>query len=470
MRLQRVVVAGGGTGGHFFPGLAVLEALRRRRPELQALWVGTDRGIEARRLPRPGLPLERLRVVPLKGGGALGALRGLSSVPAALARAAAIVRRHRAQLVLGVGGYASGPVVLAAAGLRVPTAVLEQNARVGLTNRLLAPVVGRAFVSFEETVAAFPSGRARCLGNPVRPAFARAAEAAAADPGGLEARADTLLVLGGSQGARRLDEVVPRAVAQWAGARSARIVHQAGRERVTEVERAYARAGLRAEVVPFLEDVAGEMLRARLLVARAGATTVAELCAVGRPAVLVPYPYAADDHQRANAEALQRQGAARCLLEGDLRPETLAAQLAELWPDAEARRRMAAAARALGRPQAADDIAEALLGWVEGAGRGTAPRNGTSEPAGGRRPPGGAASARRGEESETMREATGRVRRRSDADGRRARASAALQWTEPGGGVRGQRPYVPRRGRAQPAPLATTRPRLLTEPGLLELD
>ena len=210
--IQRVIVAGGGTGGHLFPGIAVIEELRRRNPNLEVLFVGTERGIESRVVPGMGEKLETLDVTPLKGRTFAQLLGSLARLPSAWGRAAAILRQHRPDVVLGVGGYASGPMLVAAAALGIPCALLEQNAHVGLTNRILSKVVGRAYLSFEETAPLFGSA-ARVVGNPVRRAFVEASRRALIDPRGFDARARRILVIGGSQGAKRLNEIVPEALA-----------------------------------------------------------------------------------------------------------------------------------------------------------------------------------------------------------------------------------------------------------------
>jgi UDP-N-acetylglucosamine--N-acetylmuramyl-(pentapeptide) pyrophosphoryl-undecaprenol N-acetylglucosamine transferase len=362
--IGRVIVAGGGTGGHLFPGLAVVEELRRRQPSLEVLFVGTARGIEARVLPPRGERLELLDVQPLKGRGAGALMRSLGVLPGAVGRAAGLVRSFRPDLVLGVGGYAAGPVLAAAAALGRPTALLEQNAHVGLTNRLLAPVVGRAYVTFPETAHGFPRRRVRVAGNPVRRAFVDAARRAGTDPSGFEARSRGILVLGGSQGARALNEAVPEALAPLVAGTGLRVVHQSGQAMVDDVKRRYAELGCEAEVVSFIDDMARAYTEAAVVIGRAGATTVAELCAIGRPAVLVPYPHAADDHQRKNADALADAGAAVCIPEDALSADRLQDALAPLLRDADARRRMAEAARAMGRPDAAAAIVDDLCEWL----------------------------------------------------------------------------------------------------------
>lgn len=373
--IRRVVVAGGGTGGHLFPGMAVVEELRSRIPNLEVTYVGTERGIESRVLPAAGEQLELLSVSPLKGTSSKELLQGLSRLPLAAAASLALLRRLAPDLVIGVGGYASGPVLSAACALSQPTAVLEQNAHVGLTNRLLAPLVGRAYVSFEEAAGVFPKQKVRVTGNPLRSALAMVAKQALIDPDGFDARGDTLLVLGGSQGSARLNEVVPRLLAgllgrraredERAGAAPLRVVHQVGRGSVEEASRVYREAGVEAEVLPFIEDMASAYRRAAVVVARAGASTVSELTAVGRPAVLVPYPHAADDHQRKNAMALASRGAAVCVAEDDLAGGGLREALEGLLAKPAMRREMARAARRLGHADAAATVVDDLQRWLE---------------------------------------------------------------------------------------------------------
>lgn len=375
MTTRRIIVAGGGTGGHLFPGIAVVEEMRRRL-DVDVLFVGTERGIEARALPERGEAFEALEVTPLKGrrGGEL--LKSLGRLPQAMGRAARIVRRHRAELVLGVGGYASGPILAAAAAMGIPTALLEQNAHLGLTNRMLAPVVGRAYLTYDETAPRF-GARARVVGNPVRSSFAEAARRAAIDPVGFESRARTILVMGGSQGAKALNETVPQALGAI-DRRGLKVVHQTGAAMRDAVEARYRELGIDAEVVSFIDDMAAAYASAAVVVARAGATTLAELQAIGRPAVLVPYPFAADDHQRKNAEALAREGAALCVPQDELTVHGLAATLDALLGDPNRRRAMAEAARRRGRPDAAASIVDDLCEWLGWAERAPSPPAPTS--------------------------------------------------------------------------------------------
>jgi len=256
-------------------------------------------------------------------------------------------------------------MVLAAKTLGFRTALLEQNAHVGLTNRLLSRVVDRAYLSFEETQRQFPTSSVRVVGNPVRRQFVTAGHMARMDPAGFEMRARRILVIGGSQGARVLNEIVPDALAR-AGIAAAgiEIVHQTGHTMCDVVRARYAELGVTATVTPFIDDMARAYGSAAVVITRAGATSLAEICAVGRPSILVPFPFAADDHQWHNAEALQRRGAALAIRESDLTVEHLARTVGTLISQPDKRRKMAEAARAMGRPDAAAAIVDDLCAWL----------------------------------------------------------------------------------------------------------
>ncbi len=353
----RVVIAGGGTGGHLFPGIAVARAWRARQPDVQISFAGTARGIEARVVPREGFPLDLLRSGGLKGKGLADRLRGASLVPVSLIDAWRILSMRRPDLVIGVGGYSSGPVVLAAAARGIPTLVLEQNAVPGLTNRLLARVVRAAAVTFESTIPFF-GAKAFVSGNPVRSEFfepARAEESDAHDTGaGIR-----VLIFGGSQGAHAINVAMVEAAPQLAaGGTRLVLVHQTGERDVEMVRAAYSAAGLQADVEPFLFDMGRQLGRADLIICRAGATTLAEIAAAGKAAVLIPLPTATDDHQRRNAEAMAAAGAAEVLLQPDASGSVLARRILALAGDERRRREIGAAARRLARPDAAPAIVE----------------------------------------------------------------------------------------------------------------
>jgi UDP-N-acetylglucosamine--N-acetylmuramyl-(pentapeptide) pyrophosphoryl-undecaprenol N-acetylglucosamine transferase len=361
----RVIIAGGGTGGHLYPGIAVAREWLARFPESTITFAGTARGIEARVVPREGFALDVIRSGGLKGKSLADRARGAWLVPLGLADAWHLVSRRRPNLVIGVGGYSSGPVVLVAALRGVPTMLLEQNAVPGLTNRLLARVVRSAAVTFDATRAFFGS-KAFVSGNPVRPEFVAAAgpnEESALDGGTPIVR---VLVFGGSQGAHAINVAMVEAAPRLAARRDRlRIVHQTGERDVAMVRSAYVDAGIAAEVEPFLYDMGERLARADLVVCRAGATTLAEITAAGRAAILIPLPTATDDHQRKNAEALAASGGAEVLLQSEATGSVLAERILALADDGERRRRIATAARSLARPDAAKVIVDRATALVD---------------------------------------------------------------------------------------------------------
>jgi UDP-N-acetylglucosamine--N-acetylmuramyl-(pentapeptide) pyrophosphoryl-undecaprenol N-acetylglucosamine transferase len=354
-----IVIAGGGTGGHVFPAVAVAEALQAAQ-DVDVVFCGTARGLEARVVPARGWRLEQLDVRPIQGGGWRRAVTGASSAALASAAAVRVVRRLRPRAVLGVGGYAAGPVCVAAAALGVPLAVLEPNSVVGLANRLLAPLVRRAYIAWDEAAKAFGRRALRRYGVPLRRGF----EPAPYTPSGVP----SLLVMGGSQGAAAINRVLPEAFARLAArGRRVHVVHQTGRGQEAEVRAAYAREKVDGvAVVEFIDDVASAMAAADVIVARAGAVTLAEITAIGRPALLVPFPHAADDHQAKNAEALARRGAAVSVPQVEADATRLADAIERLLADEGGRRAMADASRAQGRPNAARDVARDLFGIAGG--------------------------------------------------------------------------------------------------------
>ena len=360
-RGQRVVIAGGGTGGHLYPGIAVARELISRCPDIMVSFAGTARGIEMKVVPREGFELDLLRSAGIKGKALIARLRGAALLPAGLLDAWKILRTRRPTLVVGVGGYSSGPVVLVAALRGTPTMLLEQNALPGVTNRLLAPLVRAAAVSFESTRSFFGS-RAFVSGNPVRPEFFAAAEPATEPDAHDRVHNRRVLIVGGSQGAHAINlamvEAAPKLAAETAGLR---LTHQTGERDVEMVRSGYRHAGLSAEVEPFLFDMGRRFGQADLIVSRAGATTIAEIAAAGKPSILIPLPTAADDHQRKNAEALAAAGAAEVLIQRDASGEQLARRILALVGDPERCRQMGGAARGMARPDAAKVIADRAL-------------------------------------------------------------------------------------------------------------
>jgi UDP-N-acetylglucosamine--N-acetylmuramyl-(pentapeptide) pyrophosphoryl-undecaprenol N-acetylglucosamine transferase len=347
---MRVVIAGGGTGGHLFPGLAVAREFKRRDSTTEILFIGTAQGIEFRVLPKEGFRLETLEVKGIKGRGLRGWLDAAYGVPLSFLRSLAIIRKFRPDCVIGLGGYASGPVLLAAKSAGMRCAIMEQNLRPGFTNKVLGRLAQRVFTAYRQSAAFFPGARVVETGNPVRwrnlPAVAKRGKF-------------SLLVFGGSAGARRINYAVVEALKTLTDLREeVFITHQTGTLDFTAIQEAYASLPFEAEVVSFIDAMDEAYARSDLVLCRAGATTVAELTAFGKAAILVPYPYAIYDHQRGNAQALQEQGAADMILDQDLNGQVLAEKLRGYLSGRARIARMAEAAQALGRPDAAARIVD----------------------------------------------------------------------------------------------------------------
>jgi UDP-N-acetylglucosamine--N-acetylmuramyl-(pentapeptide) pyrophosphoryl-undecaprenol N-acetylglucosamine transferase len=353
-----VLIAGGGTGGHLYPGIALAREIARRDLAAHIVFVGTATGVEATVVPREKFPLELIRVTGLKGKSKLGLVKGYMVLPLSAFDAWRVISRHRPDVVVGVGGFASGPVLLMAAMRGYPTMLLEQNALPGVTNRLLARVVRAAAVTFDEALSFFP-GTGFVTGNPVRPEFFTRDNQEANDNFAAPRNAARVLIFGGSQGAHAINVAMVEAAARLAAAGThLAITHQTGERDVELVRNAYRDAGLEARVEAFLFEMDREMKDADLVVCRAGATTLSELAAAGRPAVLVPLPTAADDHQRKNADVIARAGGGEVIEERELTGQRLADALVRLSTDHEHRTRMADAIRTFARPDAAARIAD----------------------------------------------------------------------------------------------------------------
>lgn len=315
-RPLRLLVAGGGTGGHLYPGIAVAEAVTAR-PGGEVLFVGTSRGLETKLVPKAGYPLELVTVSGLKRMGASGMLRGLARLPRAFLDSFRILRRYRPDVVLGVGGYASGPLLLVAALLGYPTAIQEQNSTPGFTNRVLGRLVRRVFLAFEEAAGPFARRKVRLVGNPVRRRFLESARGAASTPA---PRGGAIVILGGSQGSHAVNELASGMVRVLdARGRLPAVIHQTGSDEHERMQVHYAALGYegRVDVRAFIDDMPAVLAGAALVVARAGALTLAELAIMRRPAILIPLPTAADDHQTINALAFERAGAAVVMHQDD---------------------------------------------------------------------------------------------------------------------------------------------------------
>ena len=356
---MRVIIAAGGTGGHIFPGVAIAREFTRREPTTEILFVGTARGLESKIVPREGFDLELINVGALKGVSIFERLKSLTGLPMSLVAAGRILRRFKPDVVIGVGGYSSGPTLLIAALWRIPTMVVEPNAMPGFTNRLLARFVDAAALSFGDAQRFF-GRRGVVTGNPVRVDFARLHR---------KVRSERLnvLIFGGSQGARAINQAVIAALPQLV-ARKGRlaITHQTGERDFELVRRAYADAGFDDAVVkPFIHDMADQFELADVLICRSGATTAAEIAAAGKAAVFIPFPFATDDHQRRNAEAFERVGAGRMILQKDLTPERLYEELNRLIEDPQEIDRMEESSRSLGRPDSTERTVDLAMSLVK---------------------------------------------------------------------------------------------------------
>ncbi|MCX7603586.1 MAG: undecaprenyldiphospho-muramoylpentapeptide beta-N-acetylglucosaminyltransferase [Bryobacteraceae bacterium] len=352
------IMAGGGTGGHVVPLLAVAAELRAMGHA--CLFIGTRRGIENRLVPQAGFPLEWIEAWGFQRAGIGGRLRALASLPPAFWRSLRLMRRVRPAGLFSMGGYAAAAPMLAAAAARVPMVLMEPNAMPGLVNRRLARFAARALVSFEEALPWFPAGRTELCGLPVRPAFFDIRW----EP---PQEALRILVVGGSRGSRALNRAVAESLPLFRRAPfRAEITLQAGEAEAEALDRELAASGVPGRAVAFLDDMPAAYAQAHLVVSRAGAGAVAELAAAGMPSILVPFPHAADNHQFHNAEAMRRAGAAVLLEEARLSGQALYEEAARLASSPGELERMSRAARALARPGAARRAAEALAGAARG--------------------------------------------------------------------------------------------------------
>ena len=358
---MRVLIAAGGTGGHIYPGIAVAQEIMRRDTTSAVRFVGTARGLETRLVPQAGFELSLIDSAGLKNVSLVARMKGLAILPKSFVSARQVIRAFQPDAVVGAGGYVSGPVVLMAALMRKPTLVMESNALPGWTNRRLARFVNRAAVSFEQALPYF-HGKAVVTGNPVRRAFFEI-PAKRREPGKL-----SLLIFGGSQGARAINEAMVAALPELKSLPVAlRIKHQTGPGDFEKVKAAYAAAGWneQAEVTSYIDNMMSDFAAADLVICRAGATTTAELIAAGKASIMIPFPYAADDHQRKNAEALQAAGAARMIVQQELSGKRLVEEIAALAEEPQRIDRMEEASRKLARGDAAVaavDLIEGLVG------------------------------------------------------------------------------------------------------------
>ncbi len=355
----KIILAGGGTGGHIIPAIAVADEIIRRGGSVR--FVGTKGRIEERLVPKAGYGLDFIKVRPLAGGGAGRKIAGLGSIPLSLIKSATLLKKLNPDAVIGVGGYVAGPVVMAARMMGIKTALLEQNATIGLANKLLKRTVHRAFVSYESTLDEFSAGRAVYTGNPVKQSIIdAAAKKRVLNKNRTSQKAVNILVMGGSQGAKSVDEKVPAAMYETALGSSVKILHQGQKENLDRALKVYKEAGIDAEVTPFIDDTAEAFLNADLIIARSGATTVSELTVMGLPAIFLPYPHHKDNQQYKNAVPMQKAGGAIVIDEKTEGILELSQAVLKFVREPEFFKNAQEASLQLGRPEAASDIVDGL--------------------------------------------------------------------------------------------------------------
>lgn len=350
----KILFAGGGTGGHLFSGVAVADLIRRERPEDQVFFVGTERGLEKEIIPQAGYPLRFIQVSPLKGSGLKARLIALKDLPRAYRQSKALLQEIGPDIVIGIGGYASGPMVLAAHRKKIFTAIIEQNSYPGLTNRILGRVARKIFIAFEKAREFFPREKTVFTGNPVR-SFSPPPSPKPESP-------FTVFILGGSQGAHALNQGMMEALPLLAGSKSRlHFLHQTGKHDFPWVRDRYDATGFSSEVFAFSPDLAPYFHRAHLVLCRAGAGTIAELKLLGLPSILVPYPYAADNHQYFNAREMVEGGAARLCTNEKFKGPYVSEQILDLMAHPATLKAMGEKALKMAKPEAARSILEACL-------------------------------------------------------------------------------------------------------------
>jgi UDP-N-acetylglucosamine--N-acetylmuramyl-(pentapeptide) pyrophosphoryl-undecaprenol N-acetylglucosamine transferase len=362
---MRVIIAGGGTGGHLFPGLAVAEEFKRRDPSTEVVFVGTEHGLEARVVPREGYPIKFLRAEGLIGVSFRKKVKAVVNMFFAALDSYRIIRTINPDIIIGVGGYASGIIVLLSFFMSFPTMIMEQNSVPGFTNRHLGKFVDSICITYQESISSFPKEKTFLTGNPVRMQIHKGSVESAYKLFPLERGLFTVLIFGGSSGAGSINRAMVEALSYLQDLKdSIQLLHQTGTADFEVIRDAYRRAGFKGIVAPFIYQMGEAYAVSDIVVSRAGATTLAELTALGKPAVLIPYPYAAGNHQELNARKLLEMGAAKMILDSELTGEVLAGGIRELYSSEKLRVEMHRNSESVGRPEACGrvvDIAMSLL-------------------------------------------------------------------------------------------------------------
>lgn len=355
---MRVAIAGGGTGGHLFPGIAVAEEFRARREDVEVIFIGTENGLEARVIPREGYPIKLLKSEGVLGKSFLKQVWALFRALMAVLSSMRFFKESRPDIVIGTGGYVSVGPVIAARLLKIPILLMEQNIVPGFANRMLSRIADMIAVTYHESVAYFGRGKAVRAGNPVRSSVLKGDRESSMDLFSLDPERITVLVLGGSSGARKINETMSGALEGLLSVRDGiQFLHQTGQHDLERVRNAYRSMGFRAMAVPFIHQMAEAYAVADIVISRAGATTLAELTALGKPMLLIPYPHAAG-HQEYNARKVVEVGGAKLLRERELTPAVMAENLRDLYGSEELRGEMRRHSRTLGRKDAASRVVD----------------------------------------------------------------------------------------------------------------
>lgn len=345
-----------------FPGLALAEEIKRRQDDAEVIFVGTEHGIESRIIPREGYPIKFLRAEGLVGVSPAKKISSAFKFLLSLADALNILKKVKPDIVIGVGGYASGAIVLMAHFKSIPTMIHEQNSVPGLANKLLGRFVDRICVTYHESLSFFPIGKTSLTGNPIRVKILKGERDSAYKLFSLDKDLFTVFIFGGSSGARSINTTMVESLNYLADMKeSVQFLHQTGDRDYEKIREAYRRAGAKGTVSPFIYQMAEAYAAADLVISRAGATTLAEITALGKPSILIPYPYAAGRHQEFNAMKLREMGAAHVVLENDMKGEVLAGMIREMYESAQARADMKKASIGLGRPDACGRITDIAM-------------------------------------------------------------------------------------------------------------
>lgn len=367
---MRIVIAGGGTGGHLFPGIAVARELKKRLDNVQLMFVGTAEGIEARIIPREGFDIEFIRSEGIVGRDIFKTIKSAIKIPLSIKDSRKILKSFKPDVVLGVGGYCSGPVLLSASLMGIPTIVHEQNTVPGLTNRLLGKFVDIVVVTYFESMEFFPKGKTFLTGNPVRDEILNGSREKGYEVFSLDKKRFTIFVFGGSLGASNINRAISEALVYLEDYKDRiQFLHQTGEKDFNYVREFYQARGFKGTIIPFTYNMADAYAAADLVISRAGATTLAELTACGKAAILIPYPFAANNHQEINARKLWDLGAAQMILDKELNGKTLSDMTKYLLEDPEAIGEMEKISKSLGSPDATKKIVEHVKGLVKKGGQ-----------------------------------------------------------------------------------------------------